>query len=73
MKLKAFILAAGMVAFVSCGPSYRITDHSIVGVTVPPSVQTAFNHQYPAAINVTWSMYDAENTPIDWDMTGCPF
>ncbi len=72
MKLKILILALGTVAFVSCGPSYRVTDRSTVGITAPSSVQASFNNQYPNAGNVTWSTYDAEHTPIDWDMAGWP-
>jgi hypothetical protein len=72
MKLKILILALGTVAFVSCGPSYRVTDNSTVGIDVPSSVQTSFSTQYPNASHITWSMYDVEQTPIDWDMTGWP-
>jgi hypothetical protein len=72
MKLKILILAIGTVAFVSCGPSYRVTDNSTVGIDVPSSVQTSFSTQYPNAASVTWSMYNVDQTPIDWEMTGWP-
>ena len=72
MKLKFLILAAGVVAMVSCSPSYRVTDKSSVGVTVPSSVQTSFHSQYPEASSVTWGNYDEANLPIDWELSGWP-
>jgi hypothetical protein len=74
MKLKILILIAGVVALVSCGPSYRVTDQSTVStdtIGVPTEVKTAFSTQYPTASNVAWSNYDASVTPIvDWELNG---
>src|SRR5215813_1831397 len=74
MKLKLFILIAGIATFVSCGPSYRVTDHSTVADTVgvPAAIRSSFATQYPTAANVTWSTYDATAVPIDWDLNGWP-
>jgi len=72
MKLKFLILAAVIFAIASCGPSYRVTDKSTVGVTVPASIQTSFSSQYPQASDVTWGNYDAANLPIDWELSGWP-
>src|SRR5215469_8626954 len=72
MKFKFLILAVGIVVMVSCSPSYRVTDKSSVGVTVPASIQTSFSSQYPEASGVTWGSYDAANLPIDWELSGWP-
>lgn len=72
MKLKSLMWIAAVAVFASCGPSYRVTDHSTVGVTVPSTAETSFTAQYPAAADVTWSNYDAANVPIDWDLSGWP-
>jgi putative PepSY-like beta-lactamase-inhibitor len=70
MKLKILMVAAGVAVLASCGPSYRVTEGSAVGVDVPASVKTTFITAYPDASDVTWSMYDASVVPIDMDLTG---
>ena len=75
MKLNILILAVGIAAFASCGPSYRVTDQSTVStdtVSVPSGIRSSFATQYPTAANITWSTYDAINVPIDWDLNGWP-
>src|SRR5438477_12164170 len=75
MKLKILMLAVGIAALASCGPSYRVTDQSTVSkdtVSVPSAIRSSFATQYPTAANVTWSTYDAANVPIDWELTGWP-
>ena len=78
MKLKILMLAAGVAALASCGPSYRTTDKTsvgtagAVGIDVPASIQKSFTTQYPNATVVVWSNYDATVVPIDWDLTGWP-
>ncbi|HEY2722242.1 MAG TPA: PepSY-like domain-containing protein [Chitinophagaceae bacterium] len=72
MKLKILIMAAGLVVFVSCGPSYRVADQSNPegNGNVPAAIQSSFNSQYPTATDVMWTPYDANNLPIDWTLTG---
>ena len=70
MKLKIWMLAAGLAVLASCGPSYRATDQ--YGVVIPVRTQTAFTTQYSNATVVTWSQYDAATLPIDWDLAGWP-
>ena len=75
MKLQILILAAGVAAFAACQPSYRVTDKSQVSqdtTVVPSGIQSSFSTQYPTAADVTWSPYDINNVPIDWDLTGWP-
>jgi uncharacterized membrane protein YkoI len=72
MKLKFLIVVAAMAVLASCGPSYRVSDNTTVGVDVPASIQKAFVTQYPNATLVVWSNYDATVVPIDWEMTGWP-
>jgi hypothetical protein len=61
-----------LAVLVSCGPSYRVTDQTTVGVDVPAAVTTAFTTQYPTATTVVWSNYDATVLPIDWELSGWP-
>ena len=69
MKLKALIPAAALAILAACGTPYRATDESVV--MTPTYTLNAFNHQYPGAINVVWSNYDATmTTPIDWELAG---
>ncbi|HMG66521.1 MAG TPA: PepSY-like domain-containing protein [Chitinophagaceae bacterium] len=72
MKLKILMIATSMVVLASCGPSFRVTDQSGVGIKPPTAVNDAFTNQYPTAGGVTWSAYDAVNLPIDWELTGWP-
>ena len=72
MKLKILILAASIALFASCGPSYRVTDTSTVGIDVPVVVKKTFTTAYPTATGVVWSAYDVSTLPIDWDLTGWP-
>jgi len=72
MKLKILMFAASMAVLVSCGPSYRVTNRSTVGVDVPTIIQTSFTTQYPTAGDVVWSTYDAATLPIDWELSGWP-
>lgn len=72
MKLKFLMAAAGLAVLASCGPSYRVTDQTTVGIDVPASVTTAFTTQYPNATAVTWTTYDVNNVPIDWELSGWP-
>src|SRR5215831_4455673 len=70
MKLKILMVAAGLAVLASCGPSYRVTEGSTVGIDVPVSVKTTFTTAYPTASDVAWAMYDASIVPIDVDLTG---
>jgi len=72
MKLKILMLAASIALLASCGPSYRVTDTSTVGIDVPVVVKKTFTTAYPTATNVVWSTYDVSALPIDWDLTGWP-
>src|ERR1700730_8435128 len=75
MKLHILILAVGIAAFASCGPSYRVTDQSTVSTdtaVVPSTNRSSFATPYSADANVTWSTYDAADVPIDWDLNGWP-
>lgn len=72
MKLKFLIVAAGVAVLASCGPSYRVTNGSAVGIDVPNGVRTTFVTAYPNASGVVWSTYDGSLVPIDWDLTGWP-
>src|ERR1700745_3552874 len=72
MKLKILMLAASIAILASCGPSYRVTDESTVGIDVPVVVKKSFTTAYPSATQVVWTMYDASVVPIDWDLTGWP-
>lgn len=66
------MLAAGIGLLASCGPSYRVTNGSTVGIDVPVVVQKTFTTAYPAATDVVWAPYDVSVVPIDWDLTGWP-
>jgi len=72
MKLRNFFLAIVLIAAVAaCKATYKATDTgtstSTTTVVVPAGTQTAFTTQYPGAINVVWSKYDAQAVaPIDW-------
>ena len=66
------MLAASIAVLASCGPSYRVTDESTVGIEVPVVVKKTFITAYPSATEVVWTMYDASVVPIDWDLTGWP-
>jgi hypothetical protein len=70
MKLKILMVAAGVAVLASCGPSYRVTEGSTVGIDVPASVKTTFTTAYPTASDVTWTMYDASVVPIDMELAG---
>jgi hypothetical protein len=74
MKLKILILIAGVAGLASCGPAYRVTDHSTVStdtIGVPSEIKSSFSTQYPTATNVVWTTYDASATPlVDWDLNG---
>ena len=72
MKLKILMLAAGLAVLASCGPSYRVTEGSTVGINVPASVKTTFVTAYPTASDIAWSMYDVSVVPIDVELAGWP-
>jgi hypothetical protein len=72
MKLKILMLAAGLAVLASCGPSYRVTEGSTVGIDVPASVKTTFVTAYPTASDVAWTMYDVSVVPIDVELAGWP-
>ena len=72
MKVKILIAAAGLAVLASCGPSYRVTDGSTVGIEVPSGVKTTFVTAYPSASDVVWGMYDATAVPIDMELSGWP-
>ena len=72
MKIKILMLAAGMAVLASCGPSYRVTEGSTVGIDVPAGVKTTFVSAYPTASDVVWVMYDASTVPVDLELTGWP-
>lgn len=69
MKLKEILVVAAVGVIAACGSPYRATDNATV-VVAPPGVQTAFTTQYPNAINIVWSTYDAAVVPIDWELAG---
>lgn len=66
------MVAASIAVLASCGPSYRVTNGSTVGIDVPAGIQTTFVTAYPTAADVVWSTYDVATLPIDWDLTGWP-
>jgi len=70
MKLKILMLAAGLAVLASCGPSYRVTEGSAVGINVPASVKTTFVTAYPDASDIAWAMYDASIVPVDVELAG---
>jgi len=70
MKLKILTVAAGIAVLASCGPSYRVTDGSAVGINVPTGVRTTFTTAYPDATDIAWATYDATTVPIDMELTG---
>jgi putative PepSY-like beta-lactamase-inhibitor len=70
MKLKILMAAAGLAVLASCGPSYRVTDGSTVGIDVPTGVKTTFVTAYPNAADVNWATYDASLVPIDMELAG---
>ena len=70
MKLKILMMAAGVAVLASCGPSYRVTNRSTVGIDVPAGVRTTFTTAYPDATDIAWSMYDATMVPIDMELAG---
>ena len=70
MKLKILMAAAGLAVLASCGPSYRVTEGSTVGIDVPASVKATFTTAYPTASDITWAMYDASVVPIDMELAG---
>jgi hypothetical protein len=72
MKLKILMVAAGMAVLASCGPSYRVTNRSAVGIDVPVGVRTTFTTAYPGATDIVWSTYDVSTVPIDMDLAGWP-
>ncbi|HET9824340.1 MAG TPA: PepSY-like domain-containing protein [Chitinophagaceae bacterium] len=72
MKLRLLTVAAGLAVLASCGPSYRVTNGTTVGIDVPNSVHTTFVTAYPNASDVVWSMYDATLVPIDVELAGWP-
>ena len=45
------------------------TTTSNAAYTVPANIQTSFTMQYPNATEITWSPYDLNTVPIDWDLT----
>ena len=76
MKLRNFLAFALLIgALTACKAPYKATDtgtsKSGTTVVVPAGTQTAFTTQYPGAINVVWSKYDAQvAVPIDWELAG---
>lgn len=76
MKLKNYLMAAGVVAILaSCGGSrYQATDQTTI-VAVPTHMQTAFANEYPGATNVIWTNYNGDEvliSTLDWDLAGWP-
>src|SRR5688572_26513238 len=76
MKLKTFLMAAGVAAILaSCSSNrYRATDQTTL-VTVPTYMQTTFATEYPGATNVIWTNYNGDEVLIssmDWDLYGWP-
>lgn len=63
-------LIAMVGLLVSCGTTYTSTSNNAAyNVTVPSGIQANFAAQYPDATNIVWNSYDANNVPIDWQMT----
>jgi hypothetical protein len=76
MKLKTFLMAAGVAAILaSCSSNrYQATDQTTL-VTVPTHMQTTFATEYPGATNVIWTNYNGDEVLIssmDWDLYGWP-
>ena len=70
MKLKNLIPIAALAFLVSCGPTYELSDGTVV---VSDDTRTAFVTQYPNASTVKWSYYDPDVTPIvDWELVDWP-
>jgi len=85
MKLTMMSFTAAALLLLSCGSSRTTTTGSTTTNTttattttdhqafdVPTGIQTTFTTQYPGAASIAWSRYDANNVPIDWDMTDWP-
>jgi len=72
MKLKILsLVAATGIFFASCGTTYKSTsDNAAYNVTVPAGVRSNFAIAYPDATSVVWNSYDANNVPIDWELSG---
>ncbi|HYC41083.1 MAG TPA: PepSY-like domain-containing protein [Chitinophagaceae bacterium] len=70
MKLRMLVSVAAIAFLVSCGPSYQVTDSSVV---VPVGTRSAFADQYPTAGTVVWGHFDPAITPlVDWELTEWP-
>ena len=68
MKLKEIIAVAAIGLLASCDTPYEATDSTMVA---PVSIRNSFDAQYPAAVNVVWTNYDATvPVPLEWDMSG---
>jgi len=72
MKRKILsLVAASAIFFASCGTTYKSTsDNAAYNVNVPTNVRSNFAIAYPDATSVVWNTYDANNVPIDWDLSG---
>lgn len=69
VKILSLIAAAGLF-LASCSTSYKSTSNGAAyNVNVPVSLQHNFAIAYPDATSIVWNSYDANNLPIDWDLT----
>src|SRR3982751_3693910 len=65
------LLAAGLL-LTACGPTTKTTttDNAAYNVSVPDNIRNSFTIAYPDAKNVSWNRYDANNSPVDFEMAG---
>src|SRR5881275_3037246 len=71
MKIRMMgLVVASALLMASCGSSRKSSSTSTNSAYgVPASIQSNFGSQYPSASNVTWSHYNAQAVPFDWDVT----
>jgi hypothetical protein len=68
MKSTILSLVFAMALLSACSSTKYNTSTSNEAFSVPSGIQTSFTTLYPTATNVTWSAYDANTVPIDWEL-----
>jgi len=67
LQIMSLVVAAGLIS--SCSTTRQSTSDN-AAFAVPTGIQQNFTVQYPDATSVTWSPFDANNVPIDWELAG---
>lgn len=52
------------------GTTTQTSTSTNAALSVPAGIQTSFTARYPTASAVTWSTYDVNTVPVDWELTG---